>query len=134
MPSQGINIHLFSGRRSLYCVYPYQQRPKSTFACLIRASGTKAGYSRITAGNKMIFPEGYGKSTGYPKKLSSFRLPFCKSACYLMKTITEIYFTMPNLDLSICFISVSVRIDFLFKFPEKRTPELFKKELKMVYQ
>ena len=29
-----------------------------------------------------------------------------KSACYLMKTVKGIYDTMPNLDLSIYFISV----------------------------
>ena len=38
--------------------------------------------------------------------------------CYLIKIITEIYFTTPNLDLSICFTFVSARINYDY-FPEK---------------
>ena len=47
----------------------------------------------------------------------------------------EIYFTMPNLDLGICFISVSARIDFsVIIFLKNRIPKMFKKEQKAVYQ
>ena len=38
---------------------------------------------------------------------------FSKSLFYLIKIMKEISFTIVNLDLSICFISVSARIDFL---------------------
>ena len=45
---------------------------------------------------------------------------------YLIKILKEICYTILNLDLSICFISVSARIDF----NENRIPEMLKKELK----
>ena len=52
--------------------------------------------------------------TGCPTKnfpyLSCY---FSKSVFYLIKILTEICCTMLNLDLSICFISVSACIDFL---------------------
>ena len=53
------------------------------------------------------------QSPSVPKKLPNWRGYFSESACYLIKFIKGIYYTMPNLGLSICFVSVSERIDFL---------------------
>ena len=44
-------------------------------------------------------------------KFSDLSCYFRKSLRYFIKITKEIYYTMLNLDLSICFISVSTRID-----------------------
>ena len=43
---------------------------------------------------------------GVPKNCPDLSCYFCKSACYLIKMIKKIYYEKPNLDPSICFISV----------------------------
>ena len=56
----------------------------------------------------------FNKSTECPtRNIPYLSSNFSKSVFYLIKFLKEICYTMLNLDLSICFISVSARIDFL---------------------
>ena len=55
-----------------------------------------------------------------PKNFPYLSCYSSKSVFNLIKILKEISLTMLNLDLSICFISVSACIDFLWLFPEKQ--------------
>ena len=50
---------------------------------------------------------------GVPKMFPYLSCYFIEIPRYLRKFIKGVYYTIPKLDLCICFISVSARIDFL---------------------
>ena len=59
-----------------------------------------------------------GSHLGFLHRISQKQFPylsrcFVKSVCYLIKIVNGIYYSVPYLDVRICVISLSARIDFL---------------------